>query len=290
MESYAKLFSVSFQHSYFENGNCRGLRIEPTRATAYLMANLGLQMKTDGHSLLVIGLQDEGAHSQWDGPLRFLVLFGDSEFIAYTKLSLTDVPNEFLYLTNTAPAERDGAWYLHQAQYVGSEKPYTASTLRQELAATEGPLAQSGFGGFSKPDLVLDINLNKVRKGQGYRVAFAAAERVWKYILGPQLSGLEAPQIKCSARTGGQPLEASYSFSGPELVPLREGSIAPVFTSNTAIPFQERPPHKFSLISGVKTSAGAGKTIIDSLPLPKASRQSAGIAQGAAPHSEIFIY
>ena len=120
---YSHLFQIDIHHSYFSNGICPALRIQPSLASQQLMNIYDLRIVASPSGVKIYqGFEDQGtgsANSKIDAPivLSFFLKSIDPLFLNYTQLDFAGSDSK-IFFANTLPSEADGVIPISPANKV----------------------------------------------------------------------------------------------------------------------------------------------------------------------------
>ena len=120
---YSHLFQIDIHHSYFSNGICPALRIQPSLASQQLMNIYDLRIVASPSGVKIYqGFEDQGtgsANSKIDAPivLSFFLQSIDPLFLNYTQLDFAGSDSK-IFFANTLPSEADGVIPISPANKV----------------------------------------------------------------------------------------------------------------------------------------------------------------------------
>ena len=285
MAAYQALFSIEAEHAYFDDAACRGLQLQPTPASAALLANTGCLLRPLRHGVAVAydrdvadaaRLQIRDAHTPFC--LDFLGGTQDARFALYTELP---GPAGTLLMFHSDAAQREddgGRWRLHAhthvspADQVPLDEPPASELLTRRDRLVPPRLAVRVR--------VSEQDLDPPRPGgKRYLLRFQARATVWKYYVVGDWAQDEIHIVDLQRETG-------FDAAVPE--PLPDGRTALAVRSLTRIALQERPAQRFQLRGRSGTTE---RVLVKRLPVAGSSPWSVETIRGEpTPVSEIYVH
>ena len=264
MEHYRPLFTVSLEHQFFADRECRDISFQPTAETLALLGKAPLLMKMTRNGFTVIATCDgEALNAQYghdsDKPLSlvFKAFMGDFQFGNYTDLA-GQADNTILSFDNAnSHVDRHDKLRLHSGEYVSAT----------DLIDVESPALDRILDAkdkLIKPIFVVRIDLAKTAKPNAdkggsthkyYCIRFNTRKTIWKY----HLLGKIWNETSYIADLNN---EAQFEFVGESV--FSESRTAFTFMSKKTIPLMERSSYRFQLRDKV---TNGGKVLIKRLPV-----------------------
>lgn len=271
MASYQPLFTVQVGHSYFANGQWRGLDFVPTADTARMIQGADLVVRPANGGLAVF------YNNERAGALRLYAQTADLSLAFRFKVHCTD--KTFSNYTAPTAGNRDAIPALdNRAGFIDTDTG--ACRLSKDAFVSEkdlrsmGELVADGILSDTDrrmpPDFVVEVLVKPVQApGDGAPTAwhaqncycnFAARSSLWRYFLLGNLGGSSAAIVDPDNRV---------VFEQRGEVMLAGNRTAKVFRSKDAIPLQETPTCRFQL----KTQGnGSARVLIKRLPAASKNR------------------
>lgn len=291
LTTYRKLFSVSFEHSYFSDGRCRGLGLEPTTDTAYLLKRHAFLFRqhATGFDLLFENASGKEltrerilmeAHT-----LRFYINLTDVTLFSITTGLPADPREALMWFTNIDAEGRQAInrELLHAGEFSGATEIRQLTMMKKQLveeqmnsgkanepahqvnAWQDGPSFEQLY--FTPRFGIVEIKLHE-QLGESLFVRFESRSLFWRYILiSPYLNQLENPMVVN--------INTKMIFQGPEGLILPDGKKGIAFISKAPIPLSQIPDQSYRL--GVNYDPQTNlfqKDIILSLPNPDPNKIS----------------
>jgi len=269
MEHYRPLFTVSLEHQFFADRECRDFSFQPTAETLALFGKAPLLIKMTRNGFTAIAtcggdaLNAQYGHDS-DKPLSlvFKAFAGDLQFGNYTDLAgQTDKYILFLDNANSRADEQDKL-RLHSGEYVSA-----TDLIDMDSPALDSILDTKDR--LIKPIFVVRIELAKTAKPKAdkrrstqkhYCIRFNTRKTIWKYHLLGNIWNETAYITDLNN-------QAQFDFIGESI--FSENRRAYTFMSKKAIPLLERSSYRFQLRDKVTNS---GKVLIKRLPVASTSQ------------------
>jgi hypothetical protein len=263
MSTYQEILSIHLLHEYYENGQCKNMKILPDANTQKWMTSTGVLFRqTENVGRLYIpdsfSLADAIDEAPEDFQLRFDCISTDSLFLNFTEMPIDAIgtlvfTNEFLESAEEAPIELTGTFH--------------ANTNPSQPVAT----------------ILLDLTeLESLQENSPvhYSVQFKSREVAWVYYIVNASDSFKADQFKLDG-------PESDLFNGPFPATLQNGTNAVSFDSgDNLIPFQERSSIVLNLSDPL-----TNQILISRLPTARPeSLQSKTVEGKRKIYSAIYIY
>lgn len=284
MVAYLPLLHLEARCEYFEDGLCRNLQFALTPASAALVRNRGLLVRSTSAGITVYaatrGEPAKTTASNEALDLVFKVVTGDTSFACYADLDGRQMDTVFRFDSARAtPDAADGALRLHSETWATAADriPVSAPELDGVLDARER---------LAPPLAVVTLHLNAsdlaaTTVARSYFIAFPARRTLWKYYV------LGAPQTDAdlSIRDADGTIEFVATPGSPERICDIRQAVA--LLSKGPIALQERSNHRFQL--RVNTPEG-GKVLVKRLAVASPHQFAKEIVNGReVAVSEIYI-
>lgn len=246
--NYKAVIILSVFHTYFSNGQCRGLIFNPANETKKLLTRYGFlhRNKPNGFELYTTtpgplpSYLESIMKTTRQESLEFLVSTADTLFYNYTSL-----PDNF-----------KGFIYSNKKTQPDNEKE-TLCLLPEN--------AQEPAGTLAKITLYFEDVIQLIAKGKtaSYTIHFEARKTQWQYFI-----------VSRGARAVNNLTvkhREAITFTGPDKVTIPSGEQALLFTADTLLPIMEAPVYKFDLVNNTEKKSGitpSATIIYKGLPNP----------------------
>lgn len=282
--AYLPLIHLEARCEYFESGLCRDLQYVLTSASAALVRNRALLVRSTPAGVTVYtatrGEPAKTAASNEALDLTFKVVTGDTGFACYAELDGRQMDTVFRFdSANATPNAADSALRLHSESWAGAADriPVSSPELNGVLDAKERlapPLAV----------VTLHLNASDLTGATGarhYYIAFQARRTLWKYYV----LGAAQTDAELSIRDTEGTIEFAAAPGSPERICDNRQAVA--LLSKGPIALQERSNLRFQL--RVNTPEG-GKVLVKRLAVASPHQFAKEIVNGReVAVSEIYI-
>lgn len=247
-EQFTHIATVTFQHTYFENGLFKTLEMHPEAVTIELLHRFKLIIKPFVGGMDILASLPEFLETAiTDESLRFEMNCSDTFYMNYTALPTLNLQEEVLYYDNlqTNDTEID-------AQYILKRAIYSRSQITNSFRKTLGVLALY-------PKALVEHYLEN-EAVVAYTINFEARKTYWKYII------IHQPSFS-------QEYLAIENSAGEQIFEQISAEIDKVvFLSKAPIALAEKPKGISRLIRKAQSLGEGDRTLFAHLPGPSPDR------------------
>ncbi|MEZ4873961.1 MAG: hypothetical protein R2793_00515 [Flavobacteriaceae bacterium] len=247
--AYKPLFRLELLHDYFENGQAKGLILEPGANTQALMQRYGIVINT-------VSSRKEVYFKANETVADFLAYIKNTTSLDFFDFSLRVEDPNFYMFTALPFAEKQS--YAYASSHPQNE------TFGNNIVLAG--VAETQDGSFAKVQIYFQDIIDAVSEIPNYQLQFRARATRWDYYI---INRSNLPLEGLTLET-----QEDFTFEGPKAVTLENGQDALWFTSgNQLLPLSEVPHYKFNLLTQLQ---GAGERthsqkVITGLPVPNLS-------------------
>ena len=266
MSDWVRLFSIELRHAFFDDGACRGLRLQPDAATAARLAREEAHVRAAADGVSVWSTTPTLPGTRW------LLRSADPVLAQVTEWPRRADALPFLNAAR-ARSGSDERWLLQAGDALGAADLRSTTSPRVALSLRPAEPGAPALGVLRVPRIA-----GPEQTGRRYRLDLAVRQAVWKYWLFGDWSE-DDPQVVDPARQA--------EFTPPARGWLDEGLPGWSTRSTAPIALRERAPQRFQL----RSRRGAGKVLIKRLPVAGTSQFTRETIDGVPTLvSEIFVY
>ena len=285
MGAYRLLASVTVEHAYFAEKNCKMLEFVLAQSCAAKLRNAGLLVKSSQSGVAVYYDEEKigilRLHAEDNLTLAFKVFSKDSNFFRYTSPGAP--PDDALLFFSNQQITRDAAG----KQILHPDASVTAAD-RMQLSADPLPEILERKDYFVKPVFVLQLSITAGAHGlcsdkldaeaRRFYIRFATGQTYWKYYI---LGDLSKRNVYIAD------LDNAIQFENLGNILLPGNRQAVQLRSSKAIPLHEQPDQRLQL----KESTSAGdRVLVKRLPNARVDQVHGEVLGGAMENvSEIYI-
>lgn len=256
MGAYRLLASVTVEHAYFAEKNCKMLEFVPAEFCATKLRNAGLLVKSSQSGVAIYFDAEKidilRLHAEDNLTLAFKVFSKDGNFFRYTSPGAP--PDDTILFFSNQQITRDAAG----KQMLHPDPSVTASAW-MELTADPLPGILERKDYFVKPVFILQLSITAGAQGlcsdkldaaaRRFYIRFAANRTFWKYYILGDL---------CKRNVYIADLDNALQFENLGNILLPGNREAVQLQSSKAIPLHEQPDQRLQL----KESTGTGDRIL----------------------------
>ncbi len=285
MGTYRLLASVTVEHAYFAEKNCKMLEFVPAEFCAAKLRNAGLLVKSSQSGVAIYSDEEKTdilqRHAEENLTLAFKVFSKDGNFFRYTSPGAPPDNTVLFFSNQRVTQDMTGKQMLHP-------KSDVTTADRMELTAGLLPKILDRKDYFVKPVFVLQLLITAGAQGlcsdkldaavRRFYIRFAANQTFWKYYILGDLS-------KRNVYIADSDNAIQFENLGKVLLPGNREAIQ--LRSSKAIPLHELPDQRLQL----KESTGTGdRILIKRLPNARVDQVHGEVLGGAMENvSEIYI-
>lgn len=256
MGAYRLLASVTVEHAYFAEKNCKMLEFVPAEFCAAKLRNAGLLVKSSQSGVAIYSDEEKTdilrLHAEENLTLAFKVFSKDGNFFRYTSPGASPDNTVLFFSNQRVTQDMTGKQMLHP-------KSDVTAADRMELTADPLPEILDRKDYFVKPVFVLQLLITAGAQGlcsdtldtaaRRFYIRFAANQTFWKYYILGDLS-------KRNVYITDSDNAIQFENLGKVLLPGNREAIQ--LRSSKAIPLHELPDQRLQL----KESTGTGDRIL----------------------------
>ncbi|WP_448661446.1 hypothetical protein ACG3SL_12375 [Sphingomonas sp. CJ20] len=196
-------------------------------------------------------------------------------------LDFSGLPHDLYTILAFGPDDRVTPILTREVLYVPVR---TDALVLLDMLLTQ-PTEDTIGGVYPVPSLFDPANKNAEWGDVFYRLPFDARQTYWRYYVVSQIPGGSFSDLSIDGP------DATFQQQ-PNRVPLPDGSLATLFTTDTALPLRQKSPQRFAL-QGLRSDPRGGENMIRLAPLPVAPPAPVWPADADQPTygtSEMFLY